>query len=138
MVAIHNTVRLFAIASNLRVVGDALRRLCRKQPAQPIRPCEPTTATAPEAAVYVEEENPEEAFAAWEADRNEKLYVIQDNEQQGLNLLCKAALLRAALRCDDRGETFIAAELREQAEVMGSKSITEVPSDTWARPVLPS
>jgi hypothetical protein len=135
MVAIRNAMRLFVIASNLRVVRDALLRLCRKQPPT-IQPIEPTADTVPEAAIYVEEDDAEETFAAWEADRNEKLYQVQDCEQQGLNLLSKAALLRAAVKCDDRGETFIAEELREQAEAIGSKCITEVPSDTWDRPVL--
>jgi hypothetical protein len=140
MLAIHNAMRLFTIATNLRVIRDALLRLCRRQPQpiEPIEPIEPAAVTTPEAAVYVEEEDTEAPFAAWEAERNEKLYQVQDYEQQGLNLLGKAALLRAAIRCDDRGETFIAEELREQAKGIGSRSITEIPSDTWKGPVPPS
>ena len=59
-----------------------------------------------------------------------------DYEQRGLELLTQAALLRTALRCDDGGGTFIAEEIREQAEAIGGTSITEVPSDTWDGPIL--
>ena len=135
MLAIRTTVqRVFAMAT-LLTIKDALLRVCRKQPAQPIQNGEPVADAPPTEELYVAEDNPEEAFAEWEAARNQMLHQVQDYEQRGLDLLSKAALLRAALRCDDRGETFIAEEIREQAEAIGGTSITEVPSDTWDGPI---
>jgi hypothetical protein len=136
MLAIRNTVqRVFAMAT-LLTIKNALLRIYRKQPSQPIQQREPATDIAPTGELYATDDDPEETFADWEADRNEKLYQVQEYEQRGLDLLGKAALLRAALKCDDRGETFIAEEIREQAEAMGGKSITEVTSDTGERPIL--
>jgi hypothetical protein len=136
MLAIRNTVqRVFAMAT-LLTIKNALLCICRKQPSQPIQQREAVTDIGPTGGLYAIDDDPEETFADWEADRNEKLYQVQEYEQRGLDLLGKAALLRAALKCDDRGETFIAEEIREQAEAIGSKSITEVPSDTRECPIL--
>ena len=135
MLAIRNTVRHLFAMTTLLTIKAALLRACGKQPTQPIQQREPVADATPTDELYVAENDPEEAFAEWEAARNEMLHRIQDHEQRGLELLGKAALLRAALKCDDRGETFLAEEIREQAEAIGSQSITEVPSDTWERPI---
>ena len=136
MLAIRNTVRqMFAMATRLTIKA-ALLRACGKQPPQPTPQRAPDAETPSTRELYVAEDDPEEAFAEWEADRNEKLHRVQDYEQRGLELLGKAALLRSALQCDDRGETLLAEELREQAEAMDHQSITEVLSDTWERPFL--
>ena len=136
MLAIRNTVRQLFAMTTLLTIKAALLRACGKQPPQPIQRPELAADTAPTEELYVDENDSEETFAEWEADRNEKLHQVQDYEQRGLDLLAKAALLRAALRCDDRGETFIAEEIREQAEAIGSQSITVVPSDTLESPVV--
>ena len=135
MLAIRNTVRQLFAMTTLLTIKAALLRTCGKQPPQPIQRPELAADTASMDALYVDESDSEETFAEWEADRNEKLHQVQDYEQRGLDLLAKAALLRAALRCDDRGETFIAEEIREQAEAIGGTSITEVPSDNWDGPI---
>jgi hypothetical protein len=136
MLAIRNTVRQMFAMTTLLTLKAALLRACGKQPPQPIQQREPVSDTSPADALYVEVDDPEETFAEWEAARNEMLHQVQDYERRGLDLLSKAALLRAALKCDDRGELFIAEEIREQAEAIGSQSITEVPSDTWESPVV--
>jgi hypothetical protein len=136
MLAIRNTVRQMFAMTTLLTIKAALLRACGKQPPQSIQRPEAVADTAPTDALYVDEDDPEETFAEWEAARNEMLHQVQDYEQRGLDLLAKAALLRAALKCDDRGESFIAEEIREQAEAIGGTSITEVPSDTWDGPIL--
>ena len=136
MLAIRNTVRQMFAMTTLLTLKAALLRACGKQPPQPIQQREPVAESPPTDELYVAEDDPEETFAEWEAARNEMLHQVQDYEQRGLRLLSKAALLRAALKCDDRGETFVAEEIREQAEAIGSQSITEVPSDTWESPVV--
>jgi hypothetical protein len=137
MLAIRNIVRQMFAMTTLLTIKAALLRACGKQPQQSIQQREPVTGTPPIDELYVEVDDPEESFAAWDAARNERLHQVQQYEQQGLSLLSKAALLRAAILCDDRGETFLAEEIREQAEAIGSRSFTEVPSDTWERPLLP-
>jgi hypothetical protein len=129
MVAIQNAVRRFFSIQAMLTVKHALLRICRKQ-GQPVQVSEPTVETAPEVEICVAEDDTEERFAAWEDSRAEKLQQAESHEQQGLRLLEKAALLRAAVHCDDRGETFIAQELRDQADGIGSESFTDVPADT--------
>lgn len=62
-----------------------------------------------------EPDHGDDAFAAWESERNEKLHEARQCEQEGLRLLNRATLLRVAIQCDDCGDTFHADELRERA-----------------------
>ena len=123
MRAIQSAMQRFLIFANLNVVRQALLRLCRKPKVQTIKP-EPTIDVA------AESDDTEEKFAAWETDRDEKLHQAETLEQQGLHLLAKAALLYTAIKCDDRGETFIAEELREHVDTIGREPATEVSDDT--------
>ena len=128
MRAIRIAMRRYLAVSALLSFKDTLLRLCRKQ--APIQPSAPTTRVKQQIELYVEAEDPEDQFAAWEAERDDRLHQAEEFEGQGLQLLGKAALLRTAIRCEDRGETFIAQELREHAQALGSEPITEVPGDT--------
>ena len=115
--------------------GDAhTRRLCRKHAAEPTTPTEPTTETDTPLAIYADEADAEEKFAAWEMERSEKLRKATEHEQHGLRFLAQAALLRASVKCEDRGESFIAEELRELA---ADTPLPEpVPATAWDRPAL--
>jgi hypothetical protein len=145
MIAIHTALRRGMIVLGLPVVLGALLRLYRHygpqrieptEPTMPPEPCAPLTATEDDTEVYAEEADPEEAFREWEAQRNERLVRIQDLEQQGLVLLGKAALLRAAVKCDDRGEGFFADELRDQADKIDASTLNEVPACAGEGPML--
>ncbi len=83
---------------------------------------------------YAEPDDTEEKFAAWEAERSEKLLHATDLEQQGVRLLSQAALLRASIKCEDRGETFIAEELRELAD--DNQQGAPVEAIAYDRPIL--
>src|SRR5438132_11770256 len=112
MQTIQNTVRrLFAMATLLTIKAAVLRACGKLAVAQAIRPTEPVSQVITERAADDTDDDTEERFAAWEAERDERLHEAKEYEEQGLRLLNRAALLRAAQRCDDRGETFIAAEL---------------------------
>jgi hypothetical protein len=131
MQAIHNTVRRLFAMTTLLTIKAALLRACRMpQTPHVIQPTEPAPEIVTECTAAGADDT-EDRFAAWEADRDEKLHEAEECELQGLRLLSRAALLHAALRCDDRGETFIADELREHAAAIGSGSdTTAVPADT--------
>jgi hypothetical protein len=129
---IQNTVRRLFTMTTLLTLKAALLRACRKQAtAQVIQSTEPAPEIVAECTVAGPDDDTEDRFAAWESDRDEKLHEAEECELQGLRLLSRAALLHAALRCDDRGETFVAEELREHAAAIGSESdTTAIPADT--------
>ena len=95
---------------------DNLRRLPETPPATPpvtvIPPheCNPDLSTSDGGADL------QERVAAWEADRALELAEAGRYERDGLSLLAKAACLRAAVLCEDRGWTTAARELRRQAD----------------------
>jgi hypothetical protein len=134
MQSIQNAVRRFFALSSLLTIKAALLRACR-QPAPPII-AQPESAAAADTALAAESdtdtayEDAEDQLVAWETERASRLDQVESYEQQGRQLLAKAALLRAALTCEDRGETFIAEELREHAETLGRESTTEAVADT--------
>ena len=132
MQTIQNTVRRLFAMTTLLSIKAALLRACRKQsPPQVIQFSEPAPEIVTESTVAGTEDDTEDRFAAWESVREERQHEAEECERQGLRLLSRAALLHAALRCDDRGETFIAEELREHATVIGSESeTTMVAADT--------
>jgi hypothetical protein len=116
MRAIQNTMRRFLIVLNLHAIKDALLRVCRKRTPAVIQPSEPVVETPPQDdEMYAEDDDVDERFAAWEEARSETLQQANDCERQALRLLSRAALLRAAVQCDDHGETFLAGELRAHA-----------------------
>jgi hypothetical protein len=132
MQAIQNTVRRLFAMTTVLTIKAALLRACGKQvPSQVMQSTEPAPEIVTECIVAGAEDETEDRFAAWEVDRDEKLHEAEEYELQGLRLLSRAALLHAAVRCDDRGETFLAEELREHATTIGSESdATAVSADT--------
>jgi hypothetical protein len=131
MQAIQNTVRRLFAMTTLLTIKAALLRACGKQAtAQVIQSAEPASEIVTECTVAGTDEDTEDRFAAWEADRDQKLHEAEECELQGLRLLSRAALLHAALRCDDRGETFVADELREHAAAIGREPDTTAVSAT--------
>jgi hypothetical protein len=137
MRTIPNAVRRLFSVQGLLTIKAALLRLVFVPPApQPTPLAEPESSPPTPMSEEIEtaEPSPDEKFAAWEAERAEKLDQASTYEQQGLRLLARAALLRASVKCDDRGETFIAEELRELAD---DAPATPPISDTaWERPTL--
>lgn len=111
--AIKNTV--FRVRTKVSSLFIRVREVSAETTAQPDEPYADDT---------------EDRFLAWEAARGETLQQAEDCERQALRLLARAALLRTAVKYDDRGETYIADELREHAD--------EVPEfeAAWCRPQL--
>jgi hypothetical protein len=137
MQSIPKAVRRLFSVQGLLTLKAALLRLVFVPPApQPMPQAEPECSAStpmPEEAC-TDEPSPDEKFAAWEAERAAKLDQASTYEQKGLRLLARAALLRASVKCDDRGETFIAEELRELAD---DTPPTQPNSEAaWERPVL--
>jgi hypothetical protein len=132
MQAIQNTMRrLFAMTALLTIKAALLRAFGKQAMARVVPAREPVPEIVTECAYAGSDVDTEDRFAAWEADRDRKMHEAEEYERQGLRLLSRAALLRVALRCDDRGETFIAQELREHAAACGCESDTgAVPADT--------
>jgi hypothetical protein len=58
----------------------------------------------------------DDQLTAWEQDRACTLHNADENEQQGLRHLTKAALLRLVVHFEDEGLFDVAHELRQQAE----------------------
>jgi hypothetical protein len=140
MLAIQNAMRRFLIFANLNVVKHALLRMCRKPAVQVITPksvIEPAIEPAMEVTPNTEVEDTEDRFAAWEDDRDEKLHQAEVFEEQGLRLLAKATLLRVAIRCDDRGEVFIAEELREHAQTLDNETVAALSREERWAPTIP-
>jgi hypothetical protein len=134
MLAIHNAVLRFFAVANIQAVKERLSSLCRRQTqlAQEAKPVDKASAEEEirEDDLYPAFDDTEDRFAAWEAEQNEKLHEAETLEQQGLALLSKAALLRAAIKCDNRADTFVAGELRELADNVRSDATTTTPADT--------
>jgi hypothetical protein len=131
MLVIQNAVLRFLSLPNIQGIKARLLRFCHKQqqPRAVLAAEVAPAAQEAEAAVslpaekelreddlYPAQDDTEDRFAAWEAEQNEKLHEAERLEQKGLMLLSKSALLRAAITCDNRGDTFIANELRELAQ----------------------
>ena len=126
MQAIQNTVRRSFTLTTLLTIKAVLLRACRRQVQPQVTPgTEPVPEIGAESAGS-ETDDTDDRFAAWESVRDERLHEAEECERQGLRLLSRAALLHAAVRSDDRGETFIADELREHAEALGKDPETIV------------
>src|SRR4051794_36903084 len=122
MSAIQVVMSRFRLSARLRQLTATLRRLCRHQP---VPACEevPGQESVPEPALYAEPADAEEKFAAWEEERGRKLDRADECARQGLRLLARGVLLRAAVTCEDRGDVATAGELRQQAhEAAGPNS----------------
>ena len=130
MRAIQSAMQRFLIFANLNVVRQSLLRLCHRPKVQVIKP-------EPAIDVAAESDDTEEKFAAWESDRDEKLHQAEMLEEQGLRFLAKATLLRIAIRCDDRGETFIAEELREHAQTLDNETVDALSAEERWAPTVP-
>src|SRR5579859_5174862 len=115
MVAMRKAVQRFIALLTVQHVKAGLLKIIYRQPQPSADDSEGSDKPVDEAP-YAEPDDAEEKFAAWEDERNDKLRHATDLEQQGVRLLAQAALLRAAIKCEDRGETFIAQELRELAD----------------------
>jgi hypothetical protein len=83
---------------------------------------------------YDEPDEVEDTFAAWDTERGEKLQEALDCEKKGLRLLAKATLLRVAIQCDDRGETFHAEELRERAQILDTENVDALSAEEVWQP----
>jgi hypothetical protein len=83
---------------------------------------------------YEEPDEVEGTFAAGDTERGEKLQEALDCEKNGLRLLAKATLLRVAIQCDDRGETFHAKELRERAQILNTESVDALSAEEVWQP----
>ena len=104
----------------------------RKGPPYEAPPHERPDEPSCEETSYEESGDTEDTLAAWDTDRAERLHEAEQYEQQGLRLLAKAALLRVAIGCDGRGETFIAEELREHAQTLDSEYVDALSAeDVW-------
>jgi hypothetical protein len=108
-----------------QVIPAALVTLPLEQPAA-TEPG-PTEDEIREDDLYPAQVDTEDRFAALECEHTEKLHEADQVEQQGLTLLRKAALLHAAITCDNRGDTFVGTELRELAESLDSDPTNEAP-----------
>jgi hypothetical protein len=138
MQSIRNAVAcLIALLSLHRLTGIWHR--LRPQHAPQIKQPQ-SNSSAPSALVSLTEDDdtsagdsgPEDQFANWDTDRADKLHQAEAYEQQGLRLLAKAALLRVAIKCDSRGETFIAEELREHAHVLDGEYVEALSAEeSW-------
>jgi hypothetical protein len=103
----------FLVVLNLEVIKLALLRWRNKVASVFSRENESATENE---SLSLHGDDTEERFAAWEAARGEILDQAEGYEQEGVRLLARAALLRTSVKCDDRGESFIASELREHAD----------------------
>ncbi len=113
MVTMRKAVQRFmALLTVASIKAGLLKIIFRHQPTTE----QTDSSSSTDVSLYAEPDDTEEKFAAWEAERSEKLRHAADLEQQGVRLLSQAALLRASIKCEDRGETFIAEELRELAD----------------------
>jgi hypothetical protein len=110
------------------------------QPRPALTPSQPEPTAIEELTEdepYQQPEEPEEledTFAAWDTDRAERLQEAVECEQKGLRLLAKATLLRVAIQCDDRGETFHAEELRERAEILDTHNVDALSAEEVWQP----
>lgn len=132
MVAMRKAVQRFMAFLTLASMKAGLLKIIfhRQQPNTE----QADTITSADESPYAEPDDTEEKFAAWEAERSEKLRQAADLEQQGLRLIASATLLRASIKCEDRGETFIAAELRELAD--DNQPGAPIEAVAYDRPIL--
>jgi hypothetical protein len=149
MLVIQNAVLRFLAVSNIQGIKSRLLQCCRKHTPQVVRAAEVTepaqqpasTEQAPpedeirEDDLYPAPDDTEDRFAAWETEQNERLHEAEVFEQKGLILVRKAALLRAAIQCDNRGDTFVANELRELAQNLDADPSTDTVTGDGA-PIL--
>jgi hypothetical protein len=121
MLAIQNAVLRFLAVANIQAIKARLLQFCRKHTprAEPTVQA-PTEEEIREDDLYPATDDTEERFAAWESEQKEKVHQAEQLEQQGLKLLSRAALLRAAIKCDNRGDSFVGSELRELADNVGN------------------
>jgi hypothetical protein len=85
----------------------------------------PTEDEIREDDLYPAQVDTEDRLATLECEHTAKVHEADQVEQQGLILLRKVVLLRAAITCDNRRDTFVATELRELAETLGSDPTDE-------------
>jgi hypothetical protein len=119
MHTISNLLSRCWTAWNLRAIPDALH------------PSEQPTARVIPLSDEPPDHQPLHDADALDADmrpsvalRTKTLDQAEDSEQQGLGLLAQAALLRAAIRCADRGQTDLAEKLRDDADNVTTLELT--------------
>jgi hypothetical protein len=133
MVAMRMAVQRFLALLTVQHIKAGLLKIIFHRQTQHTAQTDASGSSTDE-PLYAEPDDTEDKFAAWENERNDKLRQAADLEQQGVHLLAQAALLRASMKCEDRGESFMAEELRELAD----DNTPCAPSDTVAydRPIL--
>ena len=66
----------------------------------------------------------DDQLSAWEQDRAATLRDADENEQQGLRHLTKAAILRLVMQFEDEGLFVVAHDLRQQVDALDRKRAT--------------